>query len=160
MKLPRLMTRRQAKWTGLTVSVLVVAVMIASRWFYVEATMDFSDSVGIVLIEKGRMGFGTMRGVLFLSPNSGVRVELTAIESPSIELWFEKERTTPITTVTIVLYKAPLWVPLLLTALPTAYLFWLDRRAKPSQCAKCRYDLRGLDGGVCPECGLDHQATN
>ena len=47
----------------------------------------------------------------------------------------------------------PLWLPLLLIAAPTAYLWRADRRAKPWQCPKCRYDLRGLDGGVCPECG-------
>ena len=47
----------------------------------------------------------------------------------------------------------PLWFPLLLIAAPTAWLWRTDRRAKPWQCAKCRYDLRGLEGGVCPECG-------
>ena len=47
----------------------------------------------------------------------------------------------------------PLWLPLLLIAAPTAWLWRTDRRAKSWQCPKCRYDLRGLDGGVCPECG-------
>lgn len=28
------------------------------------------------------------------------------------------------------------------------------RRAKPHQCARCHYDLRGNISGVCPECGL------
>ena len=53
--------------------------------------------------------------------------------------------------------KIPLWMLLLLIAAPTAYLWYTDRRAKPWQCPKCRYDLRGLDGGVCPECG--HETT-
>ena len=47
----------------------------------------------------------------------------------------------------------PLWLLLVLIAAPTAWLWYTDRRAKPWQCAKCRYDLRGLDGVVCPECG-------
>ena len=42
---------------------------------------------------------------------------------------------------------------ILLIAAPTACVWCTDRRAKPWQCPKCRYDLRGLDGGVCPECG-------
>ena len=44
---------------------------------------------------------------------------------------------------------------ILLIAVPTACVWCTDRRAKPWQCAKCRYDLRGLDGGVCPECGAE-----
>ena len=54
----------------------------------------------------------------------------------------------------------PLWVPLSLIATPTAYLWHTDRRAKPWQCPKCRYDLRGLDGGVCPECGHELKPSN
>ena len=47
----------------------------------------------------------------------------------------------------------PFWIPLVLVALPTAYLFWPIRKPKPGFCTNCRYDLRGLEGGVCPECG-------
>ena len=48
----------------------------------------------------------------------------------------------------------------LLIALPTVSLWYTDRRAKPWQCPKCRYDLRGLDGGVCPECGHELKPSN
>jgi hypothetical protein len=46
-------------------------------------------------------------------------------------------------------------IPLWFGFLPSIFLFWRGRgRAKPHECAKCRYDLRGLKGGmVCPECG-------
>ena len=54
----------------------------------------------------------------------------------------------------------PLWLPLLLIAAPTAWLWYTDRRPKPWQCPKCRYDLRGLDGGVCPECGHELKPSN
>ena len=47
----------------------------------------------------------------------------------------------------------PLWLPLVLLALPTALLFWLDRRKlRPGSCV-CAYDLTGNVSGVCPECG-------
>jgi hypothetical protein len=47
----------------------------------------------------------------------------------------------------------PLWMPLLPVGAATG-LAWLGgRRARPGCCAGCGYDLRGLTGGVCPECG-------
>ena len=30
-----------------------------------------------------------------------------------------------------------------------------NHRAKPCQCPNCRYDPRGLDVGLCPECGAE-----
>jgi hypothetical protein len=49
--------------------------------------------------------------------------------------------------------RIPLWMPLIVTLIPTAFLFWRDRRIPPGQCLKCRYDLTGNTSGVCPECG-------
>ncbi len=48
----------------------------------------------------------------------------------------------------------PIWAPLLVIAVPTAMLFWRDRRRiAPGHCRKCDYNLRGNVSGVCPECG-------
>jgi len=47
----------------------------------------------------------------------------------------------------------PLWVPFLCIAIPTAYIFYCDRRIPPHCCPSCGYDLRGNVSGVCPECG-------
>ena len=49
----------------------------------------------------------------------------------------------------------PLWIPLCIAALPTAYLFYADAlRRAPGLCPACRYDRSGLpDGAGCPECG-------
>ena len=47
-------------------------------------------------------------------------------------------------------------VAMVVPALPAAWLMckWLDHRRIPfGFCRNCRYDLRGSDGAVCPECG-------
>lgn len=52
-------------------------------------------------------------------------------------------------------FNVPLWLPLGMTALGSAGLFFAMReRRKPGVCGKCGYDLRGLPAGtMCPECG-------
>jgi hypothetical protein len=47
----------------------------------------------------------------------------------------------------------PLWNPFLLFALPTAFLFWCDRRVPSGHCQKCGYNLTRNTSGICPECG-------
>jgi hypothetical protein len=48
----------------------------------------------------------------------------------------------------------PYWLLLLPIALPTAVLWWRDRRRFPAgHCAKCGYNLTGNVSGRCPECG-------
>lgn len=51
-------------------------------------------------------------------------------------------------------YMFPAWLILLIALVPTALLWWLDRR-RPSlgHCQKCGYDLTGNVSGRCPECG-------
>ncbi len=51
-------------------------------------------------------------------------------------------------------YRFPLWIPFAACALPTAILWYHDRRRPgPGQCQTCGYDLTGNQSGNCPECG-------
>jgi len=50
-------------------------------------------------------------------------------------------------------WSAPLWLPLMLGIVPTAILWYRDRRPPKGHCQACGYDLTGNVSGVCPECG-------
>ena len=51
----------------------------------------------------------------------------------------------------------PLWMILLPLSAGAGLLWYLDRpslaRNRPGHCRRCGYDLAGLRGGDCPECG-------
>lgn len=52
-----------------------------------------------------------------------------------------------------------LWVVASICSLPLAVVaLRLRRRVPEGHCRKCRYDLRGLSGEVCPECGHAQRA--
>ena len=52
-------------------------------------------------------------------------------------------------------FRIPLWLPFLLIALPTAFLWYRDRRRIPAgHCRRCGYDLTKNESGRCPECGV------
>jgi hypothetical protein len=53
----------------------------------------------------------------------------------------------------------PFSLLLVVIAIPTAFLFWRDRRIPPGHCQSCGYNLRGNVSGVCPECGTPVNCT-
>ena len=153
MKLPRLITRGRVKWAGLVLCVLLAVVLISSRWMYFSArTRSVTGVQWWASIGAGRFGVGESW------PPSGFTAQLYQSSrfeiygDPHLSLWFDWEHWRLRNGFKVRHFLLPLWMPLLLFAVPTVWL-WRTDRAKPWQCAKCRYDLRGLAGGVCPECG-------
>lgn len=47
----------------------------------------------------------------------------------------------------------PVWLLIVLPAIPLSWLLLRRRPIPPGHCRKCSYDLRGNVSGVCPECG-------
>lgn len=150
-RLPRF--RAAVKWSGATLCVLLFALWLASGW------------CGAHLIARpDEDPFGTYHGV---EVGSG-QILLTYCADPALgqlqwqcdiyrllpkgfwDFGFSLYHVPPWWTIVF-----PLWLPFLLIALPTGYLCYRDRKAKPGLCAVCRYDLRGLPETTmkCPECG-------
>ena len=160
-RLRRLITRRRVKWAGLVLCVLVLGVGVASAWYEAGWWFNKPRQRVYIGIGQGRLGFVAYD---FDPPYQRLprswSFQTRPVDHPSIDPspgWFTRYTFGPGSpsgpSGTISRAFLPLWLPLLLIAAPTAWLWYPDRRAKPWQCPKCRYDLRGLDGGVCPECG-------
>ena len=47
----------------------------------------------------------------------------------------------------------PLWIPFVAMAIPTALVWYRDRRPPKGHCQRCGYNLTGNVTGICPECG-------
>ena len=138
---------------GLVVALVIAIIYLASVWWSVHVGRVGESGYYGVWVDDGAIGVMRLRGKPKASGSVGV--EFGAAEGASVQPWFNWRGYAAIVPVEI-----PLWFPLLLIAVPTAYLWYTDHRAEPWQCPKCRYDLRGLDGGVCPECGAKNAVGN
>ena len=66
--------------------------------------------------------------------------------------WWPTIDTSPPAKFSVV--TIPLWIPLVVVAIPTGFLWRRERRrTPPGHCPHCRYNLTGNVSGVCPECG-------
>ena len=136
-------TIRLAKWAGVGLCVLIAVVTWASKF----VAFGYSN--------PGRVGAFFESGVLqawwWHRPSyGGSWIFGRADQSDWYGFFplFAWNWNPPALTVYV-----PLWLPLILLAPPTYWLFWLDRRKpRPGFCA-CGYDLTGNVSGVCPECG-------
>ena len=139
---PRSRLRRVLKWAGLGVCVMIVGLWILSLRYYLSCTFvrHIDLHAGYLLVEVfgdlpepgHRFGLSVGRAI----PQAGVGLRWP-------EVWDEDWSVVLV----------PLWIPFGIFAVPTAYLFWRDRRPLPGYCLKCGYDLTANISGVCPECG-------
>ena len=139
--------RSTIKWSGAVATVLLLVVWVGSRWW--------ACSIGIPHAGNVNMGGGSLT---FQGTNSAsLRPNAFSWSGPhrnimAFEWWFHYHRLSRAGE-TITLVFIPVWALVVLTAVPTAWLWCRDRRRAPGLCIKCGYDLRGTDHKVCPECG-------
>ena len=152
MSQARRKVRRVGKWAGVVVVVLVLGMDLTSTWYSGEVFFGRFGTIagagGHVLFATGQVE--TLWGdgpVGFTRPTWKV----LANPYPSDRTSFKRYYPQPGPLVGI---SMPLWFVAALTALPTAGLWWLDRKRIPGNCLACNYDLAGLaPGSKCPECG-------
>ena len=150
------------KWAGLVFSSVICAVWAASlhrSWWYAWNTEFLGLTTGpvggggysvfvsfIVSLSEGCVSFG--RGDYCLSRRGSSSSWMGSSMPPIAEL---DGRTADEWRISL-----PLLGPLALVVVPTACLWWFDRRRiPPGHCRKCGYNLTGNVSRVCPECGAE-----
>ena len=137
--------RRVAKWTGVAVcGVLVMAWIGTGRWLlcynYVRR-----DGTGVSV----QLGHGA---VALVRTDASGHFPLGVVRFRDRywhTLWLPDRRSVG-RSIHLV---CPMWMLLLPVTIPTAYLFYRDRRPPRGHCQGCGYNLTGNVTGVCPECG-------
>jgi len=149
-------TRRILTWTGVGLSFLFVTSWMASLWcgYAAQPAPDiyFSICRGRVLLSHSNFDMQRV-----FRPSTGFRTyprEDFGFTRPEFGLAPPAASGAAGATYIIL----PFWTLLLLPAIPTAWLWYRDRRllsCSPDHlfCRGCGYDLTGNTSGVCPECG-------
>ncbi|GEM_PF-1684070 len=149
--------RSTIKWGCTVLTVLLLVVWVASGWWWWRvglAPTSYHADVGVGLVQIG-----------FDSP--------LVLERPESLWWaYQREPRSARLCWSFGIFSAPqsiaisgplslehtwvsvpIWFLVLLVGVPSAFLWYRDRRHAPGLCIKCNYDLRGSVSGVCPECG-------
>ena len=157
--LPPSRFRRIAKWAGLVVCVVVLALWgISVQWRQIGCgTQDWHISIagGFIHCEViGQVSYRVSTGWSFRQafdptpffPQDSTIGRVARRWGLRAPILFRRK---PNGGCVVFL---PLWLPFLAIAAPTMVLWHRDRRPKPGCCRQCGYDLRASKK-TCPECG-------
>ena len=145
-EMTRSVWRRRGKVIGLVLSIMMLGVWVLSVLLLVRY-------VG----PTGKWGLGMSNGRIGLIGGHGMNPGWTCMEtypdfttSSGANFAFQLGFGLPGKTGGI---HTPSWLPFLTVSLPTAILWWCDRRPKAGFCKVCKCDLTGNVSGTRPECG-------
>lgn len=156
----RARARRALKWSGTLFTVLLLMIYVASVWWSIVLWMNQRRCVVAV---AGAVFYSRVDPPGSASPSArqpGLKWSIERLERSAIvwmpkyeEATFDASRPRRVHGSYEDLW-IPLWIPLVLIAVASVLLWWLDRwRPLPGHCRKCGYDLTGNVSGRCPECG-------
>ena len=138
-------TRRVMKWVGTGLCTLIIGVWASD----VRTRVMFGERHAAVLWKAS---------LVLVNGEAGVVEEVASMFLRRSDYEFVYWTLESFAGGGVNFHIVPLWMPLLLIALPTAFLWYLDRRrwSPPGHCQHCGYNRTGNVSGRCPECG---QAT-
>ncbi len=162
MRRRRSRVRWVLKWAGTVACGLILFAAAATVWqemgFEIGPRMSVHLSGGgLVLHEeydawKKVVARAHERGEVYVAPSSGNQRSWNDILNEWCDrglwpVWFDLSPFMRAISI-------PLWMPLAAIGIPTAWLWWRDRRPiGAGRCQNCGYDLTGNISGRCPECG-------
>jgi hypothetical protein len=132
------------KWV-LTISSLLVLISIAVS---IEWRILYIFRAKSVCLECGALSY---RDFIVSVHDSSALLISKAERSWAPRGWWPRYFVRPIGR--DIHLSIPLWMPLVVSAVPTIWLFWGDRRRPAPRACRCGYDLTGNTSGRCPECG-------
>jgi hypothetical protein len=149
--------RTIGKWGGLVACFAIAVVWLASGW-NPRGWHGLRRPGQVVRFEEGRIRIVAARGFEPITPEERASIAWNygaprpAPQAPKWRVDWEHTWIGELGGFWFVDLRIPLWAPFLLTAAPTALMWWRDRRPRPGHC-RCGYSLAGLEGKPCPECG-------
>jgi hypothetical protein len=147
---------RTLRWAGLAVSLLIFIAWAASLSWNFGYLRLHTDPTGVIRTASGSPVFsgelvGGCLSTAYLGPWPRRYSEWHIYRNDDSVRWLPSSAGGA-----FLLIQVPLWIPFLITAVPTVLLWWFGhRRIPPGHCQKCGYNLTGNVSGVCPECGQE-----
>jgi predicted Zn-ribbon and HTH transcriptional regulator len=161
-------SRSIGKWGGLTLCLTIVVAFVMSFVWIPRCDWQTSGYWGDLLLDRGIVYFyaeASPKGLSVHHPGPA-KARLAMVWIGDEWYWPGPKKCfcTLVCHLSLSYFACSLSILLLVGALPTAFLWYRDRRYPPGHCQTCGYDLTGNETGTCPECGArlsieEHEAS-
>ncbi len=163
-------TRCVLKWAGTLFCLLIIGLWLASGWYRPYCTVYFRDGQHELYLSLLHGHIHAYHAVLSPPwlPNWARRSHCGLRPGGANPRFWDSPALSWRSSSTRRGYhrqlNGPIWLPLLIVAIPTGFLWWVvDRPYPKGHCQNCGYNLTGNVSGRCPECGTavgDDKATD